>query len=291
MITRPKILVTGSSGQLGKCIRDISSQFADFEFYFYSRPEFELDNADAMEHVFVLIKPNFCINCAAYTAVDKAEAEKDIAFAVNAAGVGQLATLCNRYQTRLIHISTDYVFYGNASAAYKENEPVKPVNAYGESKAEGERLAIQNNPSSVIIRTSWVYSLYGKNFVKTMINLMQQRDEINVVDDQTGSPTYATDLAAAILQIISHPKWVPGIYHYSNTGTISWYDFAVAIQQKIQSKCRVNPIPATAYPTPAKRPAFSVLDTSKIRNTFDLTIPSWKESLDICLGNYSAERN
>ncbi|MFT3748032.1 MAG: dTDP-4-dehydrorhamnose reductase [Agriterribacter sp.] len=290
-MSRLKILVTGSSGQLGKCIQEISSQFTVYDFYFYSRPVFVLDDAETMEAVFASINPDVCINCAAYTAVDKAETEKETAYNINAGGVGILASLCKQYQTKFIHISTDYVFNGNASAAYKESDPVDPVNTYGASKAEGERLAMQNNPASVIIRTSWVYSLYGKNFVKTMISLMDQRDKINVVNDQTGSPTYAIDLAHAILHIIAHTEWVPGIYHYSNKGPISWYEFAVGIQQKINSNCEVNPIPTSSYPTPAKRPVFSVLDSSKIETIYGIDIPFWKDSLDDCLHNYNSARN
>ncbi|MFT3945660.1 MAG: dTDP-4-dehydrorhamnose reductase [Agriterribacter sp.] len=282
-MSKLKILITGSSGQLGQCLREISSRFTAFDFYFYSRPEFVLDDEQTMINVMASVKPDFCINCAAYTAVDKAETEKEAAYNINAAGVAALALLCRQHQTRFIHISTDYVFDGNVSSAYKENDPVDPVNVYGASKAEGEKLVAQNNPASVIIRTSWVYSLYGKNFVKTMISLMNQKDDINVVADQEGSPTCAIDLAQAILDIIVHKQWMPGIYHYSNKGTISWYDFAVAIQQKINSHCKVNPIPAASYPTPAKRPAFSVLDTSKIETAYGITIPYWKDSLDKCL--------
>lgn len=289
-MNKPRILVTGSSGQLGRCIREISSRFNAFEFHFYSRPQFVLDDARTMRNVFASVNPGFCINCAAYTAVDKAETEKESAFDINADGVGVLALLCEQYQTKLIHISTDYVFNGNASSAYKESDPVDPVSVYGASKAEGERLAIKNNPYSIIVRTSWVYSLFGKNFVKTMISLMQQRDAINVVDDQIGCPTYAADLAQVLLQIVSHKQWIPGIYHYSNQGTISWYDFAVAIQQKTKSECTINPIPSSSYPTPAKRPSFSVLDTSKIRDTYGISIPFWMVSLDKCLDNYSSER-
>ncbi|MFT4018265.1 MAG: dTDP-4-dehydrorhamnose reductase [Agriterribacter sp.] len=290
-MSRLKILVTGSSGQLGKCIQEISSLFTEFEFYFYSRPAFALDDTETMKAAFASVKPDVCINCAAYTAVDKAESEKETAYKINADGVGELALLCKQYQTRFIHISTDYVFNGNASSAYKESDPVDPVNAYGASKAEGEKLALQNNPASVIIRTSWVYSSYGKNFVKTMLSLMNQRDEINVVNDQTGSPTYAIDLAQAILHIAAHKKWIPGIYHYSNKGIISWYEFAVGIQQKINSNCKVNPIPTASYPTPAKRPMFSVLDTSKIETDYGIDIPYWKDSLDKCLLHYNVERN
>lgn len=290
-MSKQKILVTGSLGQLGKCIQEISLPFTECEFYFYSRREFKLDDAGTMKDVFASIKPNVCINCAGYTAVDKAETEREAAYNINAIGVGALALLCKQYQTRFIHISTDYVFNGNASSAYKESDPADPVNIYGASKAEGERLALQNNPASVIIRTSWVYSLYGKNFVKTMISLMNQRDEINVVNDQTGSPTYAIDLAQAILRIAAHKKWVPGIFHYCNKGAISWYDFAVGIQQKINSNCKVNPISTALYPAPAKRPVFSVLDTSKIETTYGVDIPHWEDSLDKCLHHYNSERN
>ena len=284
-MSKPKILVTGSSGQLGKCIQDISSQFTVYNFFFYTRPEFVLDDVQTMEKVFASVQPDYCINCAAYTAVDKAETERDMAYGINATGVGDLALLCTQYQTKLIHISTDYVFNGNAFLAYKESDPVDPVNVYGASKAEGEKLALQNNPASVIIRTSWVYSLYGKNFVKTMINLMNQKEEISVVNDQSGSPTYAIDLARAIMNIVQHEDWIPGVYHYCNKGNITWYDFAVAIQQKTGSICKVNPIPTSSYPTSAKRPVFSVLDTLKIQSTYAIEIPYWKDSLDSCLKN------
>jgi len=283
MSDTPKILVTGSSGQLGQCLKELSQQYTSFRFYFFSRPEFMLDDTEKMQNVFASVNPNFCINCAAYTAVDKAETENEMAFNTNAKGVGELALLCAQYQTKFIHISTDYVFNGKSSLAYLENNPVDPVNVYGASKAGGEKLAMEFHASSIIIRTSWVYSLYGKNFVKTMVNLMRQKNEISVVNDQTGCPTYAVDLAKCIMQIITQQKWVPGIYHYCNAGSITWYDFAVAIQQIINSNCEVNAIPTSSYPTPAKRPGWSVLDTSKIKSSYGITIPYWKDSLVECL--------
>lgn len=291
MSNKLKILVTGSSGQLGKCIEKISGSYVNFDFYFYSRPTFLLDNADTMRSAFELVKPDFCINCAAYTAVDKAEEEKAFAYAANADGVGNLAALCEVYQTKFIHISTDYVFNGTASSPYVEVDSLDPINVYGASKAAGEKLALANCPSAIIIRTSWVYSLYGKNFVKTMINLMNQKDSIGVVNDQKGSPTYAKDLAIAIMHIVSFKEWMPGIFHFSNKGIISWYEFALSIQKKINSKCVVNAIPTSAYPTPAKRPAFTVLNTSKIEKTFQMTIPKWEDSLNDFFADYKSERN
>ena len=193
--------------------------------------------------------------------------------------------VCKEHNTTFIHISTDYVFDGTATAPYKEDDPVSPVNLYGASKLKGEELAIQNNPHSIIIRTSWVYSSFGNNFVKTMLRLMSERESINVVSDQQGCPTYAADLAEAIMQIIQSNviiKTSP-IFNYSNTGAINWYQFALAIKELSGSKCTVNPIAASQYPTPAKRPQYSVMDTNKIQQTFNLHIPEWKDSLENCL--------
>jgi dTDP-4-dehydrorhamnose reductase len=215
--------------------------------------------------------------------VDKAETDRDLAFQVNAEAVGILAAVCNEYGTLFIHISTDYVFDGTATTPYRPDSITNPQSVYGATKLEGERQAIQLNPASIIIRTSWVYAEFGKNFVKTMLRLMNEKDEITVVNDQIGSPTYAADLAEAILHIIKSANWHPGIYHFSNTGIISWYDFAMEIKNQIQSNCLVKPIPTSAYLTPAKRPAYSVMDTSKISNTYQLVLKDWKASLAICL--------
>jgi dTDP-4-dehydrorhamnose reductase len=284
----PKIIVTGANGQLAREIKAASSHHTGLDFVFVSREELPIHRPEIINRIFEIHHPAFCINCAAYTAVDKAESEKDLAFLINAESVGVLAGICKDFGTKFIHISTDYVFDGLSSTPLKEDDATKPVNIYGASKLEGEKLAFLNNKESIIIRTSWVYSEFGNNFVKTMIRLMRDRKEINVVDDQIGSPTYAAYLSAAILFIIERTEssagnWIPGIYHYSNKGEISWYDFAVAIQKMINSPCIVNPIPTSKFPTPARRPQFSLLDTRKIEATYKLVIPNWKQGLAQCL--------
>jgi dTDP-4-dehydrorhamnose reductase len=242
-----------------------------------------------VRHYFNTYQPQFCINCAAYTAVDRAEQEKDRAFHINAEAAGVLAAVCKEHDCKFIHISTDYVFDGTATAPYKEDSPTNPQCVYGASKLEGEKQALQFNPDSIIIRTSWLYSEYGKNFVKTMLKLMKEKDEINVVNDQFGSPTYAADLAEAIMVIINNQQSIiktHGIYHFSNDGIISWYEFAVAIKKISGSKCKINPIPTSQYPTPAKRPAFSSLDSTKIQKTFGIQIKDWKDSLANSLADF-----
>jgi len=283
MIMKPKILVTGSNGQLGKELKQLESFYPQFDFIFLSREDLPIHHFELLRNFFKGYHPQYLINCAAYTAVDKAELEKELAFQVNAEAVGVLSAVCKEYQTRFIHISTDYVFDGAATTPYKEDSPVNPQSVYGASKLEGERQALQFNPESIIIRTSWVYSEFGKNFVKTMLKLMSEREELNVVSDQVGSPTYAADLADVILRIISSGKWQPGIYHYSNEGVISWFDFATAIKELSGSNCVVKPIPTSQYPTPAKRPAYSVLDKSKIQLNFDIKLKDWKQSLEKCI--------
>ena len=285
MSTKQKILITGSNGQLGKELKQLESSFPQYEFVFLSREDLPIHHFELLRNFFKGYHPQYLINCAAYTAVDRAEAEKDLAFQVNAEAVGVMAAVCKEYNTKLIHISTDYVFDGTATKPYTEEAPTNPQSVYGASKLKGEQEALQFNPDAIIIRTAWVYSEFGKNFVKTMLKLMSEREEINVVSDQVGSPTYAADLATVILQIISSEKWVPGIYHYSNDGVISWYDFAVAIKELTASSCKINPITTAQYPTPAKRPAYSVLDKSKIQSAFNIPEKNWKESLSVCLDN------
>jgi dTDP-4-dehydrorhamnose reductase len=194
-----------------------------------------------------------------------------------------LASVCSSFNIKLIHISTDYVFDGDSSIALKEEDPTAPLNLYGASKRMGEELALKNNQDSIILRTSWLYAEFGNNFVNTMIRLMKERESINVVDDQVGSPTYAGDLGKVILEIIASGKFIPGIYHYSNEGRISWYEFALAIKEMIHSNCQVNPIPSTEYPMPAKRPRFSLLDKTKIKRVYGIKIPDWKSSLADCI--------
>ena len=282
-----KIIVTGSNGQLGNELKELASQYPEIDFVFFNRNELSIADKAALQTVFELHQPNYFINCAAYTAVDKAEEEKELATQINGTAVGEIAKLCEQNNCRLIHISTDYVFDGLAREPLNESDKVSPVNAYGESKLLGEQLALQNNPGAIIIRTSWVYSSYGKNFVRTMVRLMKEKESIGVVNDQMGSPTYAADLAQAILQIITSGKWVPGIYNYSNEGVISWFDFAVEIKKLINASCTVNPITTAQFPTPAKRPAYSVLDKTKIQATFNIQLKDWKESLQECIHKLS----
>jgi dTDP-4-dehydrorhamnose reductase len=280
------ILVTGANGQLGREIQAIVTAYPAYNFLFVTKEQFPIDDIEAVKKYFNTNKIDVCVNCAAYTAVDKAETETAKVFLVNAGAVGNLAAACKEHQVLFIHISTDYVFDGTAAVPYKEDHPVNPVNIYGASKLKGEQLALQNNPGSIIIRTSWVYSSFGNNFVKTMLRLMSERESINVVDDQLGCPTYAADLAGVIMKIIdqsSPDKIQSGVYNFSDKGVINWYQFAVAIKELSASKCTVNPIPSSLYPTPAKRPNYSVLDTTKIQQTFKLEIPEWKESLKQCL--------
>lgn len=281
----PTILVTGANGQLGNELRVIAAQQNSYIFLFAGREELSIENEDAVNGFFATHTIDYCINCAAYTAVDKAESEKEHAFLMNAAAVGILARACTLHNAQLIHISTDYVFDGTATEPYVETAGTNPVSVYGQSKLLGEEMAMQFAPAGIIIRTAWVYSSFKHNFVKTMLRLMNERESINVVSDQLGCPTYAADLAAAIMQIITSGKSKvnPGIYHYSNAGITNWYEFAVAIKKLSGSNCIVNPITTEQYPTPAKRPAYSVLDTTKIKKTFGIEIPGWEDSLRACL--------
>jgi dTDP-4-dehydrorhamnose reductase len=283
MVMKQKILVTGSNGQLGKELKKIAASFPQFNFIFLSREDLPIHHFEMVRHYFNTYQPQYCINCAAYTAVDRAEQEKDRAFHINGEAVGVLAAVCKEHHCKFIHISTDYVFDGTATAPYKEDSPTNPQSVYGASKLEGEKQALQFNPDSIIIRTSWIYSEFGKNFVKTMLKLMSEKTEINVVNNQLGSPTYAANLAEVILQVISSGKWIPGIYHYCNEGIISWYDFAGEIKRLTGSKCKINPIPTSEYLTLAKRPAYSALDNTKIQQTFNIELKDWKESLAVCL--------
>lgn len=278
------ILVTGANGQLGRELQLLAGAYPTYNFVFADRQQLSIEDPQQVQGFFETHQPRWCINCAAYTAVDKAETEKEAAFRINGDAPGYLATACRLNGARFIHLSTDYVFDGNSATPLKENDPTGPINTYGASKLEGEHKAMEYHPDgTVIIRTAWVYSEFGNNFVKTMIRLMKERPAINVVDDQIGSPTYAADLAAAILLILTSPRFVPGIYHYSNEGRISWYQFALAIRGHIGSTCNVNPIPSTQFPTPARRPHYSLLDKTLIRETYDMVIPDWEPGLVTCL--------
>jgi len=288
MKIKSKILVTGGNGQLGKELREFSSLHTGLDFVFLSREDLPIEQFELVRNYFNTLKPGYCINCAAYTAVDKAESEEDLAFLINGEAVGVLAAVCKEHNTKFVHISTDYVFNGDATYPYTENFPTDPINVYGASKLEGEKQAMELNPDSIIIRTSWLYSSFGKNFVKTMMKLMNEKDEIKVINDQLGSPTNAEDLAETIFNVIANChlqiyNWDPGIYNFSNKGIITWYDFAKAIKEIINSPCSIKPISTAEYPTPAKRPAYSVLDKTKIQKTFGVQLKDWKKSLASCI--------
>ena len=277
------ILVTGANGQLGSELRELAPSYAQHEFLFYTRNELDIADKYAVTEVFAKNSIDACINCAAYTAVDKAESEKEAAFAINADGTANLAEAAFKNNAKFIHISTDYVFKGDAATPYSTDHPTNPQNIYGASKLKGEEEAFRLNNDAIVIRTSWVYSFYGNNFVKTMLRLMQSRKELNVVADQKGCPTYAADLAKAILQIIDGDKWKAGIYHYSNQGITTWFEFAIAINEHCNLGCTVSPINTDQYPTPASRPKYSVMDTSSISSTFGIDIRDWKDALHECL--------
>jgi dTDP-4-dehydrorhamnose reductase len=281
---KPIIAVSGKNGQLGSELQQLAVAYPHYEFVFASRDELDLTSTDSIKVFFSENNPRFFINCAAYTAVDKAEQEQELAYTINAEAVGTIAQLCARHNTTLIHISTDYVFNGTGTTPYKPNDETDPINYYGYSKWLGEKLALENCDNCIIIRTSWVYSNYGNNFVKTMIRLMKERNELGIVNDQLGSPTYASDLAEAILKVISkNTEGGKGIYHYSNEGIITWFNFALAIKEHIGSNCEVKPITTSQFPTPAKRPRYSVLNKDKIKAAFNITTPYWKNSLEKCM--------
>lgn len=274
-----KILVTGANGQLGSELNVLSMNYPNYQWIFADRTKVTLDNLDLLNTQLENIQPNIIFNCGAYTAVDKAETEKELAFTINNLAVELIAKYASENNVKLIHISTDYVFDGSSAIALNEEAPTSPINVYGESKLAGEIACLNNCLDSIIIRTSWVYSKFGNNFVKTMQRLMQERESINVVNDQIGSPTYAADLAQAMIDILESSNWTPGIYNYSNEGEISWYEFALSIKEFGNYNCNVGGIPSSSYPTPAKRPEFSLLDKKKIKAIYNFNIPNYKESL------------
>jgi dTDP-4-dehydrorhamnose reductase len=283
------ILVTGANGQLGSELRQLSLKYPNHNYLFASKEQLAIENINSLNKFFEKQQVNYCINCAAYTAVDKAETEKEKAFLINADAAGFLASTCNDHQTKLIHISTDYVYDGTSKQALKEEDAVAPLNVYGWSKLKGEEFVFNHSSSALIIRTSWVYSVYGNNFVKTMLRLFKEKESINVVNDQYGCPTYAADLAAIIMKCIEgieDKKEYNGIVNYCNSSVTTWFDFALAIKEFINSNCKIFPIPTSQYPTPAKRPQYSVLDTSRVKNLLNIDIPYWKESLHKCLEVY-----
>lgn len=278
-----KVLITGSNGQLGSSLRRVLDKDPEIKAVYTDYDTLDITNREAVDRFLGDNRFDLIVNCAAYTAVDKAETEEIPAAALNTGAVGNIAEAAVKTGTRVLHISTDYVFSGQGFRPYEENDEPYPQCIYGRTKLEGEALLTSFCPNAMIIRTAWLYSEFGKNFVKTMLQLAETRPEINVVADQIGTPTYAGDLADAIYSIIRHDKWIPGIYHFTDTGVASWYDFTKAIFELAGKNVRVNPIPTSAYPTPAKRPLYSVLSKTKIANTFGLQIPYWRDSLKKCL--------
>jgi len=278
------VLVTGATGQLGQSLQFIAPKFPEIDFVFCSSSDLDITNLESCQAVFLKIKPNYCINAAAYTAVDKAESESEKSHLINVIGTQNLAAVCKEYSTVLLHISTDFVFDGNATKPYTENEIPNPTGVYGQTKLDGEKAIQDTFENYYIIRTSWVYSQFGNNFMKTMLRLASERDSISIVNDQIGTPTNAVDLAEVLVHIILADNRQPitdnfGIYNFSNEGQCSWYDFAKKIFEINNCTIDLKPIPTSSFPTPAKRPKYSVLDKSKIKSTFEIQIKSWEESL------------
>lgn len=277
------IVVFGASGQLGQCLKNAAEIQGIKTIYFPSESEADILNKGALKLIFDRYKPTWCINCAAYTAVDKAEDDVDLARKINKTGVENLSSFCLEYNSVLIHTSTDFVFKGDKPTPLIESDVAEPINVYGLTKLEGELEVTKALEKYYIIRTSWLYSEYGNNFVKTMLKLGSERDELKIIADQVGTPTYAMDLAACILNIISANTTAYGTYHYSNEGVASWYDFAKTIFDISGTKVKVYPIKASEYPTRAIRPAYSVMDKTKIKQTFGIEIPYWRDSLISCI--------
>ncbi len=282
------ILITGAKGQVGSELQVLQNQYNTWNFYFFDKNTLDITNQKAVTDIFDKQEINVCINCAAYTAVDKAESDQATARAVNVKGAENLAKACAARGGILIHYSTDYVYHGTQNRPFVETDATSPGGVYAATKLEGDERVLAVNPQTIVLRTSWVYSGFGHNFVKTMLRLGKEREQLTVIFDQVGTPTYARDIAAATLAIVQkleHTKAedFSGIYHFSNEGVTSWYDFAKAIFDLENINCRVLPIETKDYPTPAARPHFSVLNKAKIKAAFDLKIPHWRESLKDCL--------
>ena len=279
------VLVTGSAGQLGQSLHFLAGNYPEINFVFCSSKELDISDSANCETIFNTIKPSYCINVAAYTAVDKAETEPEKAKLINVIGAKNLAEVCKKHHSVLIHISTDFVFDGEKIAPYIEEDPKHPIGVYGKTKLEGEQVIQSILKEHFIIRTSWLYSQFGNNFMKTMLRLASERDSLSIVNDQIGTPTNAVDLAKAIITIALannenkvHDKF--GIYHFSNEGSCTWFDFANKIFEVKKIAINLNPIPTSSFPTPAKRPKYSVLDKTKIKNNFGLAIKKWEDSLE-----------
>ena len=288
------ILVTGSNGQLGSEIKDVAASYKSFRFFFMDFPALDICNSSELDIFIAKNKIDTVINCAAYTAVDAAEENAVIAEQVNGAGVLNLVHALAKVNGKLIHISTDYVFDGNGFLPYQESDKTNPMGVYGKTKRNGELAVINGDIDGIVIRTSWLYSAYGTNFVKTMRRLGKERNKLDVIYDQLGTPTNASDLAKTCLDILAYTKEMNintkgNVYHYSNEGVASWYDFAKAIMELGKIECEVMPIETKDYPTPAKRPHFSVLNKAKIKNDFEIEIPYWRDSLAQCISKLNQE--
>lgn len=291
-----KILVTGANGQVGQELKALATVFPDFQFVFTGKNDLDITDAEAVNSIFTTHQFHYCINCAAYTAVDKAESEPESAYRINVEGVKNLAKSCRENKVHLFQLSTDYVYHGKQNTPYRETDPTNPQSIYAHTKRIGDEVAEQISPFYTIIRTSWVYSTFGHNFVKTMIRLGMEKGELNVVADQVGTPTYARDLAKTLLTIIQkvekgavEKSKLTGIFHYSNEGQTNWAEFAKTIFRIKKIACKVSEIETAAYPTPAKRPPFSVLDKTKIKTTFGVEIPRWEDSLKDCLRQLNSD--
>lgn len=280
------VLVTGANGQLGNSLRALSGRYSSYAFLFTDVDELDICDKEAVRAYVNGNQVDYILNCAAYTAVDKAEDNEALCLRINAGAVRNLGEAASEAGARILHISTDYVFDGTAHIPYVETDPTCPVSVYGRTKLAGEEALLSVCPDAVIIRTAWLYSEYGRNFVKTMLRLGKEREEISVVFDQIGTPTYAGDLAEAMCKVLEASErgaFQPGIYHYSNEGVCSWYDFTVKILQAAGLPCRVKPIESKDYPSPTARPPYSVLNKKKIKAAYDLAIPHWEESLRRCM--------
>lgn len=278
-----KILIIGAAGQLGQCLKAVAISRSISEIVFPAETEADILKPNLLDDMFKKHKPKYVVNCAAYTAVDNAEDAVELCRAINETGAVNLATACTVHGATLIHVSTDFVFEGNEVKLWNEDDIANPVNVYGKTKLAGEFAIAQIMENYFVLRTSWLYSEYGSNFVKTMLKLGSERSQLGIIADQVGTPTYAFDLADAIFKVIQSNSKDYGIYHYSNEGVTSWYDFAKAIFALSGTEVTLTPIPSSAYPTKAKRPAFSVMNKSKIKNTFNLEIPYWSDSLKVCI--------
>ena len=278
-----KILVTGSNGQVGSEIKKIAKKRSEVKWLFTDRNSLDLSKIDLTVRFLDSAKPSIIINCAAYTNVDKAESEPKLANLINVKAVDSLSKWSYSNNVKLFHISTDYVFDGNSSIPLKEDAITTPLNVYGLTKLEGEKVCLKNDPNCIVIRTSWVFSSFGKNFVKTIFNQMSKKDSLNIINDQVGSPTYANDLANVIIKIIDHKYWIPGLYHYSNEGEVSWYEFAKSIKKHFGFTTKLISISSDDYLSVAKRPKYSLLDKSKIKTTFNINVPNYENSLEKCI--------